>query len=291
MLRLFPNDLPAQVELARLLIAREEWDEAEHHLQSAIDRDPNDGHPYVVMARLLALRHRFSEAEAMLTEFLGRYPDNATMRESLQRLQARSYLDTPAAAFGDVWDDEIQEGADHDDSPMPSSGALRELLRRGNLAGEFSRALIATGRGFVAPTDRIRQESLKGDPLAGFYSQWLMPEETPEGPPHAWAWKACRYWQESASPDRWRHLAAQFPEAAPETEFLRVLAAQDDGNGSGPIGRRGRSGNNGASRAVDALMCKAQERPVSPSERDDLARTVMACAATGAPDVVWESAP
>ena len=296
MLRLFPNDLPARVELACLLIARGEacWDEAEHHLQSAIDRDPNGGHPHVVMARLLVLRDRGAEAEAMLAEFLGQYPDNAMVRESLHRLRAGDRFDTTAPAFDGARDDEIREGGGHDDPPMPPSGVPEELLRRGSLAGEFSRALIAASRGIAAPTDRIRQESWKGDPLAGFYSQWLMPEETPEGPPHAWAWKACRYWQESASPDRWRRLAAQFPEAAPETEFLRVLAAPDDGNGSGPIGRRARhsSGSNGASRPVDALLRGAQERLVGADshERDEFARTLMACAATDAAGIVWQSA-
>ena len=294
MVRLFPNNLPAQVELARLLIDRgdADRDEAEFHLRSAMDRDPGDGHPYVVMARLLALRDRGAEAEAMLAGFLERVPDDAIARESLDRLRAGAHFDTATATSENVRDSEIQEGGGNGDPPMPPPGAPQELLRRGRLAGEFSRALIAAGRGTAASTDRIRQESRKGDPLAGFYSQWLMPEETPEGPPHAWAWKACRYWQESAGPDHWRHLAEQFPEAARETEFLRVLAAPDDGNGSGPTGWRGRSGNNGVSRAVDALMREAQEKPVveGPGERDELARTVMACAATDASGVVWKSA-
>ena len=52
------------------------------------------------------------------------------------------------------------------------------------------------------------------------------------------------------------------------------------------------SGNNSASRAVDALMREAQERFVGagPRERVDLACTVMACAAADAPDVVREFA-
>ena len=292
MLRLFPNNLPAQVELARLLIARGEWDEAEHHLRNAMDRDPSNEHSRAVMDRLRILRHGDAEAEAVLAELQGQYPDNPTAWESLDRSGDPVYLDTVTAVSENVRDSEIQEGGGHDDPPMPPSGVLRELLRRGSLAGEFSRALIAAGRGIAAPTDRIRQESLKGDPLAGFYSQWLMPEETPEGPPHAWAWKACRHWQESASPDHWRLLAMQFPEAAPETEFLRVLAMSDDSDQSGPTGWRGRSGSNGASRAVDAFMREAQERLVvgGPSERDELARTVMACAATDAPGVMSESA-
>ena len=299
MLRLFPGDVPARVELARLLIALGDacWDEAEHHLRNAMDRDPSDGHPHVVMARLLVLRDHVTEAKAMLAEFLGRCPDNATARESLDQLRAGTYLDTTVAAFDDAQDFEIREGGDHDGPAMPPPGTLQELLRRGSLAVEFSRARIARD-GSTAPTDLIRQESMKGDPLAGFYSQWLMLEEIPEPPPHAWAWQACRYWQESwqepASPDHWQGLETQFPEATSETKFLRVLATPDDGDQSGAIGWRDRYcfGNNGAPRPVDALMRKAQERLVGADshERVDLACTVMACAAADALDVVRESA-
>ena len=283
MVRLFPSDLPARIELARLLIDRgnADWDEAEHHLQNAMDRDPSGGHSYVVMARLLVFRHRPAEAKAMLAGFLERYPGNATAREYLGRLRASDYVTGAPLAFGDARDIEIQEEVGH-----------KELLRRGNLAGEFNRAQIALNRGLATPT--IRQESLRGDPLAGFYSQWLMPEDTPECPPHAWAWQACRYWQESASSDRWQSLAAEFPEAAPETEFLRVLATSDDGDQSSATGWRGShsSGNNGASRPVDAFMHEAQERLVDtdPRERNELAGMVMACAAADALDVVWRPA-
>ena len=300
MLRLFPGDVPARVELARLLIALGDacWDEAEHHLRNAMDRDPSDGHPHVVMARLLVLRDDGAEAEAMLAEFVERHPDNATARESLDRLRVRTHLDTTAAGLDDVRDNEIQEGIVRDGPAMPPHGTLQELLRRGVMAGEFSRARIAMDRGLPTPTDLIRRERLKGDPLAGFYSQWLMLEDTPKCPPHAWAWQACRHWQaswqEPTSPDHWRRLATQFPEAAPETEFLRVLATSDDGDRSGAIGWRDRycSGNNGASRPVDALMREAQERLVGADshEREELAGTVMACAAADAPDVVRELA-
>ena len=305
LLRLFPNDLPARVELARLLIPRGEihWDEAEHHLRdaehrlrNAMDSDPDDEHPYVVMARLLVLRGRRAEAEAMLAGFLEREPDNAAARKSLDRLRTPTHLDTTIAAFDDDWNIAIQEGEDRDEPPMLPPGALQELLRRGGLAGEFSRARIAVDCGRTAPpTELIRQESRKGDPLAGFYSQWLMPAETPEGPPHAWAWRACRHWQGSAGPDDWEGLAMQFPEAAPETEFLRGLATPDGGDRSGANGSRDRyrSGANGASRAVDAFMREAQERlaGAGPRERDELAVTVMACAAADALDVAWRPAP
>ena len=298
MVRLFPGNAPARVQLARLLIVRGDacWDEAEHHLRNAMDREPSDGHSYVVMARLLALRDRRAEAETLLAEFLGRCPDDAIARESLDRLRAGDYVDATAAAFGDARDIEIQEGVDRGDPPIPPPDAPQELLRRGSLAGEFSRARIAMDRGRTAPPmDLIRQESLKGDPLAGFYSQWLMPEETPEYPPHAWAWQACRYWQESASPEYWQDLAAEFPEAAPETEFLRVLAATPEGEEqSGAIGWRERycSGSNGAARPVDTIMREAQERLAGADshERNELAGTVMACAAADALDVVWRPA-
>ena len=296
-LRLFPNDLHARVELARLLIARGDacWDEAERHLRSVMDRDPGNEPSHVVMARLLVLRHRGAEAETVLAEFLEQYPDNATARESLDRLRTRAYPDTADPAFDDDRHIEIRKGVDRD-PPMPPPGFLQELQRRGNLAGEFSRARITMDRGLAAQTDLdlIRQESLKGDPLAGFYSQWLIPKETPECPPHAWAWQACRYWQESASPDHWRRLAIQFPEAVPETEFLCVLATPDDGDRSGAIGWRDRycSGNNGASRPVDTFMREVQERLVGTGSREriDLACTVMACVAADALDVVRESA-
>ena len=84
MLRLFPSDLHARVELGRLLIARGEdhWVEAEHWLRQAMERNPGGGHSRVVMARLLVLSHRRADAEALLAEFLKRHPDNPTARQS-----------------------------------------------------------------------------------------------------------------------------------------------------------------------------------------------------------------
>ena len=225
-LRLFPSDVHARVELARTLIDRRKdyRDEGEHLLRQAMARDPDGGHARVVMARLLFSRDRPSDAEAMLAEFLERHPDNPDVQRSLGRLRAALYV------LDGGRDDEIRGAIGPDGLLKSLSGPFHELFRRGCLAAEFSRAQIAKVRGSVAPTDLITQETLEGDPLAGFYSQWLMPEETPECPPHAWAWSACRHWQESASADRWRHLATQFPEAVPETEFLLVLATTDDDN-------------------------------------------------------------
>ena len=290
MLRLFPNDGHARVELARLLIARgeDDWDEAEYWLRQSMERNPSGEHSRVFMARLLVLRHRREDADAMLAEFVERHPNNLAARESLDRLRDSMHFGLPTDTFDDSRHNEIREAIGRDGLPAQPPSALSELFRRGRLAGEFSRAQIAKARGSVAPTDLIRQETLKGDPLAGFFSQWLMPEDTPECPPHAWAWSACRYWQKSACPDDWQHLVTQFPEAVPETEFLHVLATTDDDDHAGARRWRVRHGsdNGTAPRPVDAYMREAQKRLVAAGrrERAEIAVEVMACAAADAPE-------
>ena len=126
MLRLFPSDVHARVELARTLIARRKdyRDEAEHLLRQAMARDPDGGHARVVMARLLVSRHRPSDAEALLAEFLERHPDNLDVQRSLGRLRAGMYV------FDDGRD-EIRGAIGCDGPPKPLSGPLHELFRRG----------------------------------------------------------------------------------------------------------------------------------------------------------------
>ena len=159
MLRLFPSDLHARVELARTLIDRGEscWDEAEHWLRQAMARDPDGGHSRVVMARLFVLRHRAAEAETMLDEFVARHPDNATAQQALGRLRATMYAGAP-----DMFDSErgskVRDAIGGDGSIQPLTNGRQEIFRRGRLAGEFSRAQFAKVRGIVAPTDLIRQE-------------------------------------------------------------------------------------------------------------------------------------
>ena len=277
MLRLFPYDAPARVELGLLLIGRgeEHWDEAEHWLLQAMRRAPESGHARVVTARLLALRNRRGDAATILTEFLGRHPDNEVARRDLDRLRAGGNL----AADGSG-----AHGSTDDAAPLVSRvGVLNELMRRGHLAGEFWRTQIAGARGSFATTDLIKREAMKGDPLAGFYSQWLMPDETPDCPPHAWSWNACRHWQRSAQPNGWQDLAVRFPEAVPETEFLHVLAMREDRSGGAAKWRERHMTNaNPAPRAVDIFMREAQDRlvPAGSDERNRLAVAVMACAAT-----------
>ena len=296
MLRLFPNDLHTRVELGRLLIRQGEyyWDEAGHWLRQAMDRDPGGEHSRVVVARLLVLRHRTADAEALLAEFLEQQPENPKAREVLDGLRSGLHYAADDDTSDAGWENEIPGSVDGGHPPVPPAGALNELFRRGRLGGEFSRALIARAQGGVAPTDLIREETRRGDPLAGFYSQWLMPNDTPECPPHAWAWNACRHWQESTSPDGWRHLAAQFPEAAMETDFLHLLAVSDDGDNQSRVAAwrtHYSPGVDTASPAV-AFMRETVGRiaAIGPHERDEFAVAVLACAAVGALEFALESA-
>ena len=291
-----PDDEPARVELARLLIRRGEhhWDEAEHWLRQVIERDREDGHARVVMARLLVLRHRSAEAETLLAEFVERHPADATAQKSLDRLRSglRDTEDDDTLVEARV--DGTRDTTDRDYPTTSPSAAPPELAHRGRLAGEFTRARIATILGDNAVTERIEEETRKGDPLAGFYHQWLMPDRSPECPPHAWAWNACRQWQgrrqDSPQPDGWQHLAERFPEAAMETAFLRVLAEPDDGDGL-PSGvtdwcARYSHDDDTPSRPVVAFMREGLERldETGPHERDELALAVLACTAVGVPE-------
>ena len=295
MLRLFPDDAHARVELGRLLIdqGEKQWDEAEHWLRQALKLNPDSGHSRVVLARLLDLRHRTEEAETLLIEYVERNPNNQIAQQALHRLRTDVNFSV-TDVFDDLRENAVPVARDRREQPTPLPRALKELSRRGRLASEFSRARIAKVRGSNVPTDFIREEARQGDPLAGFYSQWLMPDETPKGPPHAWAWNACRHWQEPANSDQWRRLAAQFPEAAPETEFLHALAATDNDGQSASARWRARycTHDRTLSRAVDVFMREIQERLTSAGhfERGEIAVAVMACAAVDAPDFASERA-
>lgn len=277
-LRLFPRDAAAQVELARLLIDRGErhWREAEHYLRSTIDGDSNNGPAHVVKARLRLAQTRHDDAEKVLVDFLARNPSNRHAHAALKELRSGGLATAPVARTGKLNDN--------------AAGALREVLRRSDLAVEFNRARIA---GHVnGQTKLIRQESHRGDALAGFYSQWLKLPDTPRCPPHAWSWNACLHWQTSESASGWSELETHFPEAVSETRFLRMLALPDSSNGTGPRYRNARS--DAMSRPVDMAMRDwwelAEAGDLDRSQRDDIACTVMACAAIDAPEFVTATA-
>ena len=222
MLRLFPDDKPSRVELARLLKQRGQdyWDEAEYWLRQVMERATNNESATGVMTDLRVQR--------------GRAVDMYSWRAELPRFDRKRitrYSHDPWGTVGGsiAVDVPLVEGTRSVGAGVSIAhpcAVLQELDRRGRLAGEFTRARIAGAvPSELAATERIRDEAEMGDPLAGFCSQWLMPDETPACPPHAWAWRACLYWQKSEQLSHWRELAEEFPEAACETEFLRIFAA------------------------------------------------------------------
>ena len=297
MLRIFPDNEPSRVELARLLMSRstDYWDEAERWLRQAAERSPDGGHSRVVLAKLLAERGRISDADTLLAEFLERHPANANVRQLLDLLRAGTPLDDGSAVAYEVRDGGEPVGNGEPVSWIPDScditdstdisPVLRELARRGNMAREFGGAQIANGSGHVARTELIEQETRRGDALAGFYSQWLMPDHPFERPPHAWAWNACWHWQHAAQPEVWQRLTKQFPEMAPETDFLRILAALHQEDSQQDVNRwftRYETQTDTVSKPVIPFMRKGLGRvgDADPNERKELALAVMASAAT-----------
>ena len=301
MLRMFPDDQASRVELARLLRSRGTgyWDEAERWLRQAAERNPDGGQSRVVLAQVLAERGRISDADTLLAEFLERHPANAEVRQLLDLLRAGAPLDDGNAVVYEVRDGGeplgngepvswISASCDITDSTNVSP-VLRELARRGNMAREFGGAQIANGNGHVARTELIEQETRRGDTLAGFYSQWLMPHHPFERPPHAWAWNACWHWQHAAQPEIWHCFAKQFPEMAPETDFLRILAAPHQGDSQQDVIRwftRYETQADAVSKPVIPFMRKGLGRVgnADPNERKELALAVLASAATSALD-------
>lgn len=326
MLRLFPENEASRVELARLLMHRGEdhWDEAEYWLRQALERNPEGKHPRVELARLLIGRgeDHWDEAERWLRQVMEQDPSNEPALVVMAELRVRrehtadseswpaeppklvytdpslSYSPNPLGngrdSAGDgVLGDEGGDGVGYSLAMAPLPAVSEELAYRGRLAGEFIRARIAGDRPLqTAPVEWIRQEAQRGDPLAGFYSQWLMPDETPESPPHAWAWRACVYWQESAEPDRWHDMAKVFPEAARETDFLRILATfAATGHGADPSGAhqwRVRHGSDGGTELPPLVefMHRELERigEIKPDKCQELACTVMAGKAADVPE-------
>lgn len=281
-LRLFPCDVAAQVELARLLIARGEdcWAEAEHHLHCTMAEDPDNGHAHVVMARLQGQRGRHDDAKKTLACFLESNPTNKEAREAFSSIGATAYAD---ASGGPTEPDvSTRQQAAGMDAPHMVVTALQELVRRAGLSGEFIRARIA-GSG-AAQTKLISQESQKGDPLAGFYSQWLKLPDTPAFPPHAWAWEACSQWRRAFDAEAWDQLAKRFPEAAPETRLLGMLAAPS--SSAKPVSQHDES-ESALARPIDAIMrdgwALLAATDVHQHDRDEFACSLMACAAINAP--------
>jgi cytochrome c-type biogenesis protein CcmH/NrfG len=91
--RLFPDDEPSRVELARLLIRQggAKYPEAEHWLREAAERNPDREPSRVELARLLIRQGeaKYPEAERWLREVVDRHPDDEPSRVVLARLLIR----------------------------------------------------------------------------------------------------------------------------------------------------------------------------------------------------------
>jgi hypothetical protein len=93
MIRLFPEQEPCRVELARLLISRGEahWGEAEHWLREAAERNPKKEPCRVELARLLINRGEthWNEAEKLLREVIKYHSNNGQAHQVLASLLAK----------------------------------------------------------------------------------------------------------------------------------------------------------------------------------------------------------
>jgi len=314
--RLFPDNQPSRVELARLLIRRGEdrWDEGERWLREAAERSPSNEPSRVVLAGLLVRRNCKPEALSLLDSFLARNPDNPVARQTLERLRADA--SGPLAGGWDLSDadDPLDEGASAgfltvgpdaptssfpstparpdglEESP-PEASAIAEVARRGRLGAEFARSLAGVSRtARVSPSEGIAAHALAGDALAGLYYQWLQPEDAPESPPHAWAWRAARLWQTEAPINAWDGLDRDCPERRRETGFLYLLTPLPDSERARQAENwRRRFGGPGDSTAdpIGAFMRRvlALAPELSREQRADSALAVLASAALGAPEM------
>ena len=220
--------------LGRLLaLRRDDWDQAEDLLSVALRQSPDDLDALVALGRLLTRRHRIADAQALRQAFTERNPYAARALHDRLRFDND---DDPSSIASDT---RTNPRADHawfdwrhtvQNAQVPRVDLIlnewaRELLHRGELAAEFVRAERARMLGQPVAVPSIQRAARQCDPLAGFYAQWLAPDDAVTSPPNAWASRACQYWQQSAAAERWSHLERQFPEAAAETSFLQMLCS------------------------------------------------------------------
>ena len=108
---------------------------------------------------------------------------------------------------------------------------MQRLRGRGELQAAFMAALTTPGftPDLTPVPERLTQVAARGDLLAGLYVQWLCPSTALEPPPYAWAWRACRLWQ-NACPEAvvWQALAVEFPQHRIATLALQSRVAFGD---------------------------------------------------------------
>ena len=215
-----PDDEPSRVELARLLMRRGEahWGEAEGWLRQVVERYPNNGPSHMVLVKLLAASGREAEALDILSGFVAREPHDAIAGKLLSHLQAggRVTLERDELATETV------------ERPTPAAlaptGQAAPAAETGRLAqlqqrAHWQRSLLA-GEALA----EVRQAAEQGEPLAGVCLAWLRQDPWREAPPQAWAWQLARAFRADAPVD-WPALTQRFPEQFDLTLYLRWLAA------------------------------------------------------------------
>ena len=282
--RVFPDNEAALTELARSLmkVGADDLTEAERLLWRATSIAPHSGQSHMVLAQLLRETGRLAQAKAVLEGFLQREPDDEPIRNALEQAshsRAGREVAAPSQVVGG--DSQLVAFRAKDDHHVMNR-VLKELKRRGDLGREFNKARTAMDIAAVTETPLIDQQANVGDTLAGFYSQWLAPETTPQPPPHAWAWKSCALWQSNYRD--WEALAGRFPELAPQTHFLRVL---DTGEGASVWRNQYATQVTDVHKSAMVFMadCLSRIEGTLPTERDEIALAVMASAATNTLDL------
>lgn len=269
--RLFPDNAPSRVELARLLICRDEahWSEAERWLREATQRNPYNAPSRVELARFLLCQGeaRWPEAERWLREATQRDPDNAPSRVVLAKLLATTgrtgegiellrqlpasdtisqgvlrQLEAGATHF--QWDDSNAHSAPmHATAPagqlapsISETGLLASLRIRAEAQARFAAA--RDGMQTAEARTQLKNDADAGDALSGLYATWLG-ETTTQIPPHAWAWQLADCFR-TGTPADWQEVGERFPEYFDLSQYLHWLAnpEADEGRLAAELERR-----------------------------------------------------
>lgn len=220
--RLFPDNAPCRVELARLLIRRgvHHWPEAEHWLREVANRHPDNGPSRVILAQLLTHTSRQRDAITLLENFLKEYPDNSSNAQgTLNRLRTGQKIEIAAEP-----DQKTSFSAHQPHHEAPSITGLLPLLRdRAQRQEDYSLARHVQDN---SARERLKEAAATGDVLAGLYWEWLPdhPADVPV-PPHAWAWQLARCFIGTNASQTWDALERTFPENWETTRYLRWLAS------------------------------------------------------------------
>lgn len=275
--RLFPDNEPSRVELARLLMHRGEahWPEAERWLREAAQRNPDHEASHVELARLLMRRgeEHWSEAERWLREVTEGHPDHAHSRVVLAKLLAateragqgiellrqlpahnaivqRVLRQLEAGETQFHWDDadtgseqatrqpaRTATRAHPQDATTPVAGLLARLRVRAEAQAHFAEA--RDGAQPAEARERLKTASNAGDALAGLYATWLGVAFDLPPPPNAWAWHLARCFRADDAA-AWREASERFPEYFDLNQYLHWLAdpEADEGLLAGTLAKR-----------------------------------------------------